>query len=73
MIEYFNLLHIYCVIFHAFFSSADVENNLSRIHLECQTVWTLIRPVDSSGLIWVQIVCQGFQQTTLLGKELKLL
>ena len=37
----------------------------------CQTVWMLIRPDDllSSGLIWVQTVCQGYQQTTLVDKE----
>ena len=23
-----------------------------------------------SGLIWIQTVCKGYQQTTLLGKEL---
>ena len=43
---------------------------------ECQTVWTLIRPDEivpdeSSGLIWVQTACQGYQQTTLVYKELK--
>ena len=38
---------------------------------ECQTVWTLIRPDDSSGLIWVQTVCQDYQQTSLVDKELK--
>ena len=37
---------------------------------ECQTVWTLIRPDNSSGLIWVQTVCQDYQQTTLLDKKL---
>ena len=26
-----------------------------------------------SGLIWVQSVCKGYQQTTLVGKELKYL
>ena len=27
----------------------------------------------SSGLIWVQTVCQGYQQTTLVDKEVKTL
>ena len=69
----------YWVIFHAFLSSADFFQNklfekiLSGIPSECQTVWTLIRPDDSSGLIWVQTVCQGYQQTTLVDKELNLL
>ena len=31
--------------------------------------WTLIRPDDLSGLIWVQTVCQGYKQTTLVDKE----
>ena len=58
-------------IFHEIFSSAD----LFQIHLfwkilseisECQTVWIRIM----SGLIWVRTVCIGYQQMTLLGKEL---
>ena len=66
----------YWVIFHAFLSSADFFQNyflkkiLSGIPSECQTVWTLTRPDDSSGLVWVQTVCQGYQQTTLVDKEL---
>ena len=27
-------------------------------------VWILIRPDILSGLIWIQIVCKGYQQTT---------
>ena len=38
---------------------------------EYQTVWIQIRPDALSGLIWVQTVCKGYQQTTLTGKELK--
>ena len=66
----------YWVIFHAFLSSADFFQNLffekilSGIPSECQSVWTLIRPDDSSGLIWVQTVCQSYQQTTLVDKVL---
>ena len=29
-----------------------------------QTVWIQIRPLVLSGLIWVQTVCIGYQQTT---------
>ena len=43
---------------------------LPGIPSECQTVWTLIRPDISLGLIWVQTVCQGYQQTTQVDKEL---
>ena len=58
----------YWVIFHAFLSSADFFHNqlfekiLSGIPSECQTVWTLI--------IWVKTVCQDYQQTPLVDKEL---
>ena len=38
--------------------------NLSGIPSECQTVWILIRHDVSSGLIWVQIVCKGYQKMT---------
>ena len=31
---------------------------------ECQTIWIQIRPDILSGLIWVQTVCKGYQQTT---------
>ena len=54
-----------------FFQNQLFEKILLGIPSECQTVWTLIRPDDSSGLIWVQTVCQGYQQTTLVDKELK--
>ena len=30
-----------------------------------------IRPDFLSGLIWVQTICKGYQQMTLVGKELK--
>ena len=43
---------------------------LSGILSECQTVLIRIRPDVSSDLIWVQIVCKGYQQTALEGKEL---
>ena len=36
---------------------------------ECQTVWIQIRADIFSGLIWVQTVCKGYQQTTLVGKD----
>ena len=28
-------------------------------------------PLETSELTWVQTVCKGYQQTTLVGKELK--
>ena len=43
--------------------------NLSGISVECQAVWIQIMPDVLSSLIWVQIVCKGYQQTTLVSKE----
>ena len=37
---------------------------------QCQTFWIQIRPKVLSDLIWVQTVCKGYEQTTLVGKEL---
>ena len=41
----------------------------------CQTVWIQIMPCILLGLIWVQTVCKGYQQTTkcLAGSGFKLL
>ena len=57
-------------IFHASWWSADFFQNqlfqkiLSGIPSECQTDWIQIRPDILSGLIWVQTVCKGYEQTT---------
>ena len=57
-------------------SSADLFHsqlflkNLSGLPSESQTVLIKVRPDILSGLIWVQTVCKGCQQTTLVGKEL---
>ena len=45
------------------------KKNLSGISVECQTVLIQIMSVVLLGLIWVQIVCKGYQQTTLVSKE----
>ena len=52
-----------------FFQNQLFRKILSRIPSECQIVWIQIRPDILSGLIWVQTVCKGYQQTTLGGKE----
>ena len=44
-------------------------NDLLGISVECQAVWIQIMPDILSSLIWVQIVCKGNQQTTLVSKE----
>ena len=60
-----------------FFSSADFFQNqlfgkiLSGIPSACQTVWIQIKGDASSGPIWVHTVCKGYQQTTLVGKVLR--
>ena len=56
--------------FRAFLLSADFFQNqlfpniILGIPSECQTDWIQIRPDNLSGLIWVQTVCKGYQQTT---------
>ena len=37
---------------------------------ECQTVWIQIRPDTLTGLVWIQTVCRGYEQMTLVGNEL---
>ena len=54
-----------------FKSFTDFLNNISRIQPECQTVLIQIRPDVLSGMVWVQTICKGYQQATLVGKELK--
>ena len=59
-----------------FLSSADffkinfLKKNLSAITPECQTDWNQIRPDFLSGLILVQSVCKGYEQTAIVDKEL---
>ena len=53
-----------------FFQNQLFGKILSGSPSECQTVWIQIRPDILSGLIWVQIVCKGYQQTTPVGKAL---
>ena len=63
--------------FHAFLSSAGFfkiiffEKILSGIPSKCQTEMIQTRPDLSLDLIWVQSVCKGYQQTTLVDRELK--
>ena len=54
-----------------FFSKSTFSKTSSGISSKCQTVWIQIRPDIFSGLIWVQTICKGYQQTTPVGKELK--
>ena len=52
-----------------FFKISFFEKFFQECH-QCQTVWIQIRPDILSGLIWVQTVCRGNQQMTLIDKEL---
>ena len=58
----------------AFLYSADIFQNqlffsgILSDTSECQTFWIQIRSDVSSGLIWDEIVCKGYQQTALVGK-----
>ena len=63
---------------HAILSSAVVfflkKNQLflkilSGIPPECQILWIQFRPDILSGLIWVQTVCKGYQQTRLSSRQ----
>ena len=53
-----------------FFQNQPFRKILSGLPSGCQTVWIQIRPDILSGLIWVQTVFKGYQQTTLVSKEL---
>ena len=66
-------------ILHEFLSSADIFQNLPNqlfkkfFHdpSECKTAWNRIRPDITSGLIWVQIDCKGYQQMAPAGIKRK--
>ena len=53
-----------------FYQNQHIRKLLSEIPSECQTDWIQIRPDVLSGLIWVQTVCNGYQQAALVDKEL---
>ena len=55
-----------------FFQNQLFQQIISGILSEGQTHWIQIRPDILSGLIWVQPVCKGYEQTTLVGKQLML-
>ena len=61
--------------FALFLSSADFiskstffRNISPGISSECQTVWIQIRYKVLPGLKWIQTVCRGYQETTLVGR-----
>ena len=56
-----------------FFSKINYFEKFFQKYHQCHKVWTQIRPNILLGLIWVQIVCKGYQQMTLVGKGLSLI
>ena len=54
------------MLFENYFSLSGIP-----VPSECKTFWIQIRPDVLSGLILIQTVCKGYQQTTLGGKELR--
>ena len=52
-----------------FFQKQLFQIILSGIPSEDQTAWIQIRPNILLGLIWIQSVCNGYQQTELTGKD----
>ena len=60
-------LHAFCRLLIFFFKINFFEKNIPGISPECQTVWIQVRPDILSGLIWAATVCNGNQQTTLVG------
>ena len=56
-------------MFTEFFSKSTFsKKQISGIPAECQTVWIQIRPDILSGLICAQTICEGNQQTVLVGR-----
>ena len=45
-----------------FFKTNFFQKNLSGTLSGCQTVWIQIRTNVMSVLIWVQIICKGYQE-----------
>ena len=62
-----------CQIMHAFLSSAIFfQNNLDffRNTIKVSTVWLQIKPDILSCLIWVQLICKGYQRPTLVSRQI---
>ena len=59
-----------------FLSSVDFFFRINYFENSFRNIIIVPNSLDSdqtdelSGLIWVQTVCKGYQQTTLVGKEL---
>ena len=60
--------YVFCRLL-IFFKINFFQKILSGIPSECQIDWIHIRPDIILGLIWVQSVCKGYQQSTQGYKE----
>ena len=50
---------------HVFFRRLQTVKKFKTL-LTCQKVWVQIRPDILSGLIWVQTISNGYEQTTVI-------
>ena len=64
--SFLGIFSCFFVVSWFFSKSTFFRKILSGIPSECQTDWIQIRPDILSGLIGVQSLCKGYQQTTLL-------
>ena len=56
-----------CILSSAdFFQNQLFQKIRTGMTSGCQTAWIQIRPIISSGLIWAQTTCKGYQQMTLV-------
>ena len=62
---------LFCPQWIFFFKINFFKKYLSGIPSECQIIWIQIRPDILSGLIWIQTVCKGYQQTTKVATSWK--
>ena len=67
---YWVILYTFCLLVIFFIKSTFLKSILG-IPSVCQTVWIQNRPQVLLGRTLVQNVCEGHQQTALVGKELK--
>ena len=52
-----------------FFSKSTFSENSFRNIIRVSNVWIQVRPDILLGLIWVQTVCKGYQQTTVVSDK----
>ena len=58
------ILYAFCRVWSLIKVQCFLKKKLSGIPPEYQIIWIQIRTDKTSGLIWIQTVCKGYQQTT---------